>query len=148
MRSDVTETTSAEETAALAAELAAELTPGDVVLVSGDLGAGKSTFVRGALRAMGVTGPITSPTFTVARRYHAGGRDYSHLDLYRLGDLADEDPALLEDEVGGDRIAFVEWPEVGAGWAAEHGRVAARVLLEHAGADRRTVTVELGRAGS
>lgn len=142
MRSAVTETVSPEETASLAAELAAELRPGDVVLVSGDLGAGKSTFVRGALRALGVTGPVTSPTFTIARRYHAGGRELSHLDLYRLGDLAAEDPALLDEEVGGDRIAFVEWPEVGSGWAAEHGRVAARVRLDHAGGDRRIVTVE------
>lgn len=142
MRTAVTETVSPEETAVLAAELARELRPGDVVLVSGDLGAGKSTFVRGALRGLGVTGPVTSPTFTVARRYHAGGRDFSHLDLYRLGDLAAEDPALLEDEVSGQRIAFVEWPEVGEGWAAEHGRVAARVRLDHAGGDRRVVTVE------
>lgn len=142
MRTAVTETVSAEETAVLAAELARELRPGDVVLVSGDLGAGKSTFVRGALRALGVTGPVTSPTFTISRRYRAEGRELSHLDLYRLGDLAAEDPALLDDEVGGGRIAFVEWPEVGEGWAAEHGRVAARVRLDHAGGDRRVVTVE------
>ncbi len=142
MRSAVTETSSPEETAALAAELAGSLRPGDVVLVSGDLGAGKSTFVRGALRALGVTGPVTSPTFTVSRRYHAEGRDLSHLDLYRLGDMAAEDPSLLDDEVGGDRIAFVEWPEVGEDWAAEHGRVVARVRLDHAGGDRRVVAVE------
>lgn len=142
MRSAVTETGSAEETAALAADLARELAPGDVVLVSGDLGAGKSTFVRGALRELGVTGPVTSPTFTISRRYHARGRDLSHLDLYRLGDLASEDPSLLDDEVGGERIAFVEWPEIGDAWAEEHGRVAARVTLAHAGGDRRVVTVE------
>lgn len=142
MRTAVTETVSAEETAVLAAELARELRPGDVVLVSGDLGAGKSTFVRGALRELGVTGPVTSPTFTISRRYLAEGRELSHLDLYRLGDLAAEDPALLDDEVGGERIAFVEWPEVGEGWAAEHGRVVARVRLDHAGGDRRVVTVE------
>lgn len=142
MRSAATETASPEDTARLAAALAGELRRGDVVLVSGELGAGKSTFVRGALRALGVTGPVTSPTFTVARRYHAGELELSHLDLYRLGDLAAEDPALLDDEVGGDRIAFVEWPEVGEGWAAEHGRIAARVRLEHAGGDRRVVTVE------
>lgn len=141
MRSAVTETGSAEETAALAADLARELAPGDVVLVSGDLGAGKSTFVRGALRELGVTGPVTSPTFTISRRYHARGRDLSHLDLYRLGDLASEDPSLLDDEVGGERIAFVEWPEIGDAWAEEHGRVAARVTLAHAGGDRRVVTV-------
>jgi len=111
------------------------------VLVSGDLGAGKTTFVRGACRALGVTGPVTSPSFTIARRYDATV-PISHLDLYRLGDLADEDPALLADELAADRIAFVEWPEVGAPVGLEPERVAARVHLEHRGGDRRLITVE------
>lgn len=142
MRAAATETASALETEALAAALAAELRPGDIVLISGDLGAGKTTFVRGALRALGITEPVTSPTFTVARRYTTpDGVELSHLDLYRLGTLDDEDPALLDDELGGSRIAFVEWPEVGEAWVAGQGRVAARVALEHAGGDRRLVRV-------
>jgi tRNA threonylcarbamoyladenosine biosynthesis protein TsaE len=139
MRSS-TETTGPSETEAIAAALAQRLVAGDIVLVSGELGAGKTTFVRGACRALGVTGPVTSPTFTIARRYE-GSVPISHLDLYRLGDLDDEDPALLADELAGDRIAFVEWPEVGAPAGLEAERIAARVRLEHRGGDRRLVSV-------
>lgn len=136
-----TETAAPDETEALAADLAGRLKAGDVVLVSGDLGAGKTTFVRGACRALGVSAPVTSPTFTIARRY-AGRLPISHLDLYRLGSLADEDPALLADELAADRVAFVEWPEVGAPAGLDPGRVAARVTLEHRGGDRRHVRIE------
>ena len=136
------ETASARETEALAAELAATLRPGDVVLVSGELRAGKTTFVRGACRALGVTVPVTSPTFTIARRYEDGRVPVSHLDLFRLAEgLADEEPELLDDELGPDRVAFVEWPEVaGDGLPGIH--VAARVRLEHRGGDRRRVMIE------
>ena len=136
-----TETASAQETEALAAQLADRLQPGDVVLVSGDLGSGKTTFVRGACRALGVQAPVTSPTFTIARRYD-GRLPISHLDLYRLGDLDDEDPALLADELAADRVAFVEWPEVGAPAGLDPQQVAARVTLEHRGGDRRLVRIE------
>jgi tRNA threonylcarbamoyladenosine biosynthesis protein TsaE len=137
----VAETSSAAETEALAAGLAAALAPGDVVLVSGDLGAGKTTFVRGAARALGVRVPVTSPTFTLARRYEDGRVPLSHLDLYRLDGLAAEEPELLDEELGGDRVAFVEWPEHG-GPGLEPGRIAARVRLEHLGGDRRRVIIE------
>jgi tRNA threonylcarbamoyladenosine biosynthesis protein TsaE len=136
-----TETVAASETEAVAAELARRLRPGDVVLVSGDLGAGKTTFVRGACRALGVTAAVTSPSFTIARRYDASV-PISHLDLYRLRDLGDEDPALLADELAADRIAFVEWPEVGAPAGLDPERVVARVRLEHHGGDRRLVGVQ------
>ncbi|MGH2840456.1 MAG: tRNA (adenosine(37)-N6)-threonylcarbamoyltransferase complex ATPase subunit type 1 TsaE, partial [Solirubrobacteraceae bacterium] len=105
-----TETVGPEATEQVAAELAQRLRPGDVVLVSGDLGTGKTTFVRGACRALGVSGPVTSPSFTIARRYE-GRMAVSHLDLYRLGDLDDEDPSLLAGELGDDRVTFIEWPE-------------------------------------
>jgi tRNA threonylcarbamoyladenosine biosynthesis protein TsaE len=135
------ETTAAAETEAVAARLAQRLEAGDIVLVSGDLGAGKTTFVRGACRALGVSGAVTSPSFTIARRYE-GTVPISHLDLYRLGDVGDEDPALLADELAEDRIAFVEWPEVGAPVGLDPERVVARVRLEHRGGDRRRVFVE------
>ncbi len=136
-----TDTAAAAETEAVAAELARRLRPGDIVLVSGDLGAGKTTFVRGACRALGVTGAVTSPSFTIARRYD-GAVPVSHLDLYRLGALDDEDPALLADELGPDRVAFVEWPEVGSPAGLDPERVAARVRLEHRGGDHRRVSIE------
>jgi tRNA threonylcarbamoyladenosine biosynthesis protein TsaE len=136
-----TETGSPAETEALAAGLADHLHPGDVVLVSGDLGAGKTTFVRGAARALGVRVPVTSPTFTIARRYEDGRLPVSHLDLFRLDGLDGEEPDLLADELGGDRVAFVEWPEHGAPDLGDF-TVAARVHLEHLGGDRRRVIIE------
>ena len=134
---------SPEETERAGAALAAALAPGDVVLVSGELGAGKTTFVRGACRALGVRGPVTSPTFTIGRRYDDGSVPVSHLDLYRLAGLDDEDPALLADYIGSERVAFVEWPEIAEPelLGAPGVRVAARVLLEHRGGDRRRVVV-------
>ena len=137
MPRDVKHTNNPEETEAVGAALAAKLTPGEVVLVSGELGSGKTTFVRGACRALGVDGPVTSPTFTIGQVL-GGDLEIAHLDLYRLGSLAGEDPALLEDYLTPERVGFVEWPEV-AEPALE--RVAARVLLEHAGGDRRRITV-------
>ncbi len=130
-----------EETEALAADVAGRLRAGDVVLVSGELGAGKTTFVRGACRALGVTGRVTSPTFTIARRYEGGRLPVSHLDLYRLAGAAPGDPELLEDEFGPDRVAFVEWPEAD-GTPLSGARVVARVRLEHDGPERRIVTIE------
>src|SRR4051794_23569638 len=100
---------SVEATEAAAAELAARLGPGDIVLVRGEMGAGKTTFVRGACRALGVDGPVTSPTFTIGNLYDVGGRRIAPLDLHRLDTLAGEDPALLDDYVAEDTIAFIEW---------------------------------------
>jgi tRNA threonylcarbamoyladenosine biosynthesis protein TsaE len=120
------------------AALAATLEPGDVVLLEGEMGAGKTTLVRGAARALGFEGPVTSPTFTIGRRYEGGRLPISHLDLHRLSGLADEDPALLDDYLTPDAIAFVEWPAIAE---PQLDRVAARVLLEHAGGDRRRITI-------
>jgi tRNA threonylcarbamoyladenosine biosynthesis protein TsaE len=135
------ETSSSEQTEALAAQLAAGLEPGDVVLVEGELGAGKTTFVRGACRALGVEGLVTSPTFTIGQRY-PGRVPVSHLDLYRVANLGQEDPDLLADYLGPDRIAFVEWPGGEEERIAELARVAASVVIEHAGGDRRTVRID------
>ena len=131
------ETSSPAETEAVAAELAARLEPGDVVLVSGELGSGKTTFVRGACRALGVRSVVTSPTYTVGQVYAgSGGREVAHLDLYRIDSLAGEDPALLDDYLTPERIGFVEWPAAGEGSIE---RVTARVRIDHAGWDRRVL---------
>jgi tRNA threonylcarbamoyladenosine biosynthesis protein TsaE len=138
LASGTIETGSPVETERAGAELAGRLAPGEVVLVSGELGSGKTTFVRGACRALGVEGPVTSPTFTIGHVYD-GRVEVAHIDLYRLGSLAGEDPALLDDYLTPERIGFVEWPEA----AAEIIETpAARVRLEHAGGDRRRLTVE------
>ena len=140
--SGVTETASAEETETLAARLAQTLSPGDVVVVSGDLGAGKTTFVRGAARALEASGPVTSPTFTIGQIY-PGPVPVSHLDLYRLGSLADEEPGLLDEYLAPDVIAFVEWAEI-AEREGELERVTARVAIAHAGGEEREIIVERG----
>jgi tRNA threonylcarbamoyladenosine biosynthesis protein TsaE len=131
-------TASAAETEAAGAKLAAGLIPGDVVVVSGELGVGKTTFVRGACGALGVTEPVTSPTFTIGRRYR-GRVPVSHLDLYRLASLEDEEPGLLEDYLTPDAISFVEWPAAGE---ALLERPAARVCIRHAGGDERQLEIE------
>ncbi len=134
------QTTSAAETEALGAELAKGLRPGDVVLVEGELGAGKTTFVRGACRALGISGPVTSPTFTVGQRYR-GAVTVAHLDLFRLERLDLEEPGLIDDYLGPEAIAFVEWPPEGEEQLSMAPRIAARVQIEHAGGDCRRITV-------
>lgn len=135
------QTGSPEETAAVGGEVAQSLKPGDVVLIEGELGAGKTTFVRGACRALGISTAVTSPTFTIGQRYPAS-TPVAHVDLYRITDLEHEDPDLLADYLRPDTISFVEWASHGGVTVSSLGRVAARVRLEHAGGDRRTVEVE------
>lgn len=137
------ETDSSEGTEHAAAEFARGLRPGDVVLVSGELGSGKTTFVRGACRALGVSDTVTSPTFTIGQVYGGddGAPEVAHLDLYRLESLAGEDPGLLDDYLTPERIAFVEWPGI-AEPELRDGRVTARVTLEHRGGDSRVLTIE------
>jgi tRNA threonylcarbamoyladenosine biosynthesis protein TsaE len=139
------ETTGPAETESLGAELACTLDDGDVVLVRGELGSGKTTLVRGAARALGVSDPVTSPTFSIGHRYAADGLTVSHLDLYRLDGLEQEDPDVLADYLGPGRIAFVEWPQ-DAHLDLAHARV--RVSLSHGGGDRRRIQVdEIATAG-
>lgn len=133
------ETYSAQETEAIGARVADRLRPGDMVIVSGEVGAGKTTLIRGACRALGVTGPVTSPTFTIGQRYLDGRLPISHLDLYRLEGMEEEDPALLDDYLDPDSVAFVEWPAVGVG---RLGRPALEIRLGHSEGDRRSVEIE------
>ncbi|HEV2712288.1 MAG TPA: tRNA (adenosine(37)-N6)-threonylcarbamoyltransferase complex ATPase subunit type 1 TsaE [Gaiellaceae bacterium] len=127
---------SPEETEAVGAQIAAELEPGDVVTVSGELGTGKTTLVRGACRALGVDDPITSPTFTIGRRYH-GHVDVSHLDLYRFAGVSPAEWGDLEPYFDG-AVCFVEWPEAGRD-VLPAARFA--VSLEHAGDGHRRIRV-------
>jgi tRNA threonylcarbamoyladenosine biosynthesis protein TsaE len=124
------ESGSPEETEAIGAALALELETGDVVTVSGELGAGKTTFIRGACRALGVEQPVTSPTYTVGNRYR-GRTDVSHLDLYRFQGFSAAEWGDLEPYFD-DAVAFVEWPE-----AAQQALPRARIAV-----DLRHVTPE------
>ena len=132
------ETSSPQETEALAAELAARLVPGDVVTVSGELGAGKTTFVRGACVALGVRERVTSPTYTIGHRYHGAHVEVSHLDLYRFQGVSAAEWGDLEPYFD-DAIAFVEWPEAGNG-VLPPPRYA--VSLRHADGERRKVSID------
>ena len=125
------------ETEEIAAHLALVLVPGDVVTISGELGAGKTTFVRGACRALGVTAPVTSPTYTIGHRYE-GDPDVSHLDLYRFTAVSAAEWGDLEPYFE-DAIVFVEWPEAAAGGLPS---VRAAVRLEHVDEGSRRIAIE------
>jgi tRNA threonylcarbamoyladenosine biosynthesis protein TsaE len=139
MSAEVVESSSAAETEELGARIAARLKAGDVVLLSGELGTGKTTLVRGACRALGVPGPVTSPTFTIGQRYGGGRLPVSHLDLYRLQTLEGEDPALLDDYLRPEGVAFVEWPGAGSG---RLDRPALEVRLAHVDEEQRRIEVD------
>ncbi len=133
-------TSSFEETEELGRSLAALLDPGDVVWLDGDLGAGKTVLVRGCLEACGVEGPITSPTFTIARQYSGKRFPISHLDLYRLSDgLGGEDPGMFDPEFGGERVTLIEWPRRGEGVLPAPTLL---VEIEHGGDDSRRVRIQ------
>ena len=134
----------ADDTEALGTALAALLAPGDVVVLRGDLGAGKTTLVRAAARALGVEGPVTSPTFAIANSYQ-GRLPVAHLDAWRLGDPDDEELGLALEAVGDDAVAFIEWPD-----AVLHGlpRPRLQVDIAHGGGDERVVRLEAADTGT
>ena len=133
------ETRSEEETMAFASRLAPMLAAGDAVLLEGDLGAGKSVLARGIARGMGVEGPMPSPTFTLMIPYEAGGRRLYHFDLYRLADPDEYYAAGLDEFVGGDGVAVVEWP----GMAELDPEPSLRITLERGtGEETRIITIE------
>jgi len=133
-----TETTSPEETAALAGTLATRLAPGDVVTVAGELGSGKTTFVRDACEALGVREHVTSPTYTIGHRYHGDGIEISHLELYRFEGVSPAEWGDLEPYFD-DTVTFVEWPEAGESVLPPPRY---EVRLRHAGEGRRVVTID------
>ena len=136
---EVVESDSLAATEELGARIADRLQPGDVFVVSGDLGAVKTSLIRGICRELGVTEPVTSPTFTIGQRYSGGRMPVSHLDLYRLASLAPEEPALLDDYLDPTGVAFVEWPAVAE---PSLGPVALAVRIEHAGAEARRIELD------
>ncbi|MEM0962540.1 MAG: tRNA (adenosine(37)-N6)-threonylcarbamoyltransferase complex ATPase subunit type 1 TsaE [Bacteroidota bacterium] len=136
------ETAGADETLALGRQLAERLEAGDVVALSGDLGAGKTHLVKGAAEAFGVDpAEVTSPTFTIVQE-HAEG-DLLHLDLYRIESGDDASGLGLADLLDGDAVVFVEWPERAAAWLPAH---TIWLRLTHLGADHRRIEVASGPA--
>ena len=103
-------THSPAETRALGAALAEQLLPGDVLILEGDLGAGKSELTRGIARGLGISGPISSPSFTILNVYENGRCPLYHFDWYRLNSEEELYEMGMEEYLGGDGIAVVEWP--------------------------------------
>ena len=131
-------THSEQETGDAGRKLAAALVPGDVVLLEGDLGAGKTAFVRGLAEGLGIASDqVSSPTFTLVQEYRSGRLPLLHVDLYRLNDPREIDDLGLE-EIAAGAVLAIEWAEKLP--APLHGAV--RVWLEHAGETERRITVE------
>ena len=103
------ETFSAEETYALGKKLGSEAKPGDVLTLIGDLGVGKTVFTQGFADGLGITEPISSPTFTIVQVYEEGRLPFYHFDVYRIGDIEEMDEIGFEDYVYGDGISLIEW---------------------------------------
>ena len=104
----------ADATAAFGAALAATLPPRAVLFLHGDLGAGKTSLARGLLRALGVTGTVRSPTYTLVERYDTSAGSVLHLDLYRIADAAELAFLGLDGDTASERLWMIEWPERGA----------------------------------
>ncbi|MEX0621070.1 MAG: tRNA (adenosine(37)-N6)-threonylcarbamoyltransferase complex ATPase subunit type 1 TsaE [Solirubrobacterales bacterium] len=133
---------SPEQTARIASELTISIEPGDVVLLTGEVGAGKSTFARAAMRALGVEGAIPSPTFTIGRLYQGyGSLPVAHLDLYRIGSIKEEDPGLLSEYLDPRGVVFAEWPGEDSAELVKRAKRSRKVLIEHIDRDRRSISI-------
>lgn len=137
--------TSESDTLAIAAEFAARLEPGDAVALRGPLGAGKTLFARGAARALGYAGPVSSPSYALVHEY-AGKVPVYHMDLYRLAPGADWEEIGLAHYLEGPGICLVEWPERlppgYAGTGTGGSPFTHSVTLEHAGESERRISIE------
>lgn len=136
-----------EEMLALGERLAAGLRHGQLVFLYGDLGSGKTTLVRGILRGLGYPGPVKSPTYTLVESYESLSLPVSHFDLYRLDDPRELEALAIRDQLDGQRICLVEWPERGAGVLPPAD---CRIFIVFAGPNERSVSLscetELGQS--
>ena len=131
-------TKSTAETRGLGEKIAACLQPGDVLLLEGDLGAGKSELTRGIARGLGVTETVTSPSFTILNVYESGRCPLYHFDWYRLEDAGELYELGMDEYLGGDGIAVVEWPGQCPDAIPEN---AMRIRLEAAGENERKIDI-------
>lgn len=119
---------------ALGAELARRFPNGGLITLHGDLGAGKTTLVRGLLRELGHAGVVKSPTYTLVEPYHANGRDIFHFDLYRVADPEELEYMGIRDYLRPDALCLVEWPEKAGDILPKPDL---QVFIQHAATERR-----------
>ena len=136
------DTRSQEETEALGAAYGKQLVPGDVSAMYGDLGAGKTAFVRGALRSMGYEGTVSSPTFAIVNEYRGGRLDCALFDVYRIGSEEELYGTGFYDYLDGRNAVFIEWSE-NIPFAVTDDMI--RITIEHTGAGERRIIIESPR---
>ena len=105
----VTETRSPEETYALGEKIGKAAQPGQIYTLTGDLGVGKTVFTQGVAAGLGITEPVSSPTFTIVQVYDEGRLPFYHFDVYRIGDVEEMDEIGYEDYVYGEGVSLIEW---------------------------------------
>ena len=142
MTEKIYETYSPEETHALGKRLGAEAKPGDVYTLVGDLGVGKTVFTQGIAEGLGITEPVSSPTFTIVQVYEEGRMPFYHFDVYRIGDIEEMDEIGYEDYFYGEGVCLIEWADLIRELLPEHtGRIVIEKDLEK-GFDYRRITLE------
>ena len=106
------ETFSAEETYKIGEQMGREAKAGDVLCLLGDLGVGKTVFTQGFAAGLGITEPVSSPTFTIVQTYDEGRMPFYHFDVYRIGDVEEMDEIGYEDCFYGEGVCLIEWAEL------------------------------------
>ena len=138
----IIETRSAQETYQLGLEIGQKATPGQVYTLVGDLGVGKTVFTQGMAEGLGITEPVSSPTFTIVQVYEEGRLPFYHFDVYRIGDISEMDEIGYEDYVYGEGVSLIEWANLIEEILPEN-RIS--ILIEkdlEQGFDYRRITVE------
>ena len=142
MEKNVTDSFSAEDTAALGEQLGRNAKPGEVYTLIGDLGVGKTVFTQGFAKGLGITEPVNSPTFTIVQVYEEGRLPFYHFDVYRIGDVEEMDEIGYEDYFFGQGVCLIEWANLIEEILPEnYVRVSIEKDLEK-GFDYRRITIE------
>ena len=142
----IIETRSAQETYQLGLEIGQKATPGQVYTLVGDLGVGKTVFTQGMAEGLGITEPVSSPTFTIVQVYEEGRLPFYHFDVYRIGDISEMDEIGYEDYVYGEGVSLIEWANLIEEILPEN-RIS--ILIEkdlEQGFDYRKITIEERKA--
>ena len=133
---------SEKETFAVAEEIARQASPGDIYLLEGDLGVGKTVFAKGFAHGLGITEPVTSPTFTIVQEYHEGRLPLYHFDVYRIGDISEMDEVGYEDCFYGEGVTLIEWSNMIGEILPDHVKTVTIEKNLKKGFDYRKITVE------